>query len=117
MISLLGLLIVMDCFSLASMYKVISPPLLSHNNYNWIWEIPTLRKIRFFLWLCSHNRLPLNSFLHRLNIIPSSTCNICNHEEEDIYHIFFGCPIVLTFWSKFHITLPSFSEFLSEEFK
>ena len=35
----------------------------------WIWKIDTLPKIINFLWLCTHNSLPVRAFLARKGIL------------------------------------------------
>lgn len=60
-------------------------------DYSWVWKVPTLNKIKAFLWLVVHNTLPTTLMLSRRNISDTDICSICYKEKKDIEHIFFRC--------------------------
>lgn len=55
-------------------------------------------KIRSFLWLLAHNRLPTRQHLHRIGVIPDATCLFYLQSNESVNHIFLHCPNVKTCW-------------------
>ncbi|KAK4718341.1 hypothetical protein R3W88_016679 [Solanum pinnatisectum] len=73
---------------------------MSHNsdfnaniNYCWLWKLYCPNKIKLFLWLVTHYRLPTNQHLNSICIVPSPNCYFCG-EIETCKHIFMGCVIV-----------------------
>lgn len=78
--------------------KIVQPNTWSPES-RWIWKLRCPNKIKFFLWLSNHGRLPTKVYLHRLSIINDSNCAICN-APETLQHIFFQCPTVQIFWSQ-----------------
>lgn len=85
-------------FTVSTMYKILanfSPPIA---NFQWIWHLHIPPKIKFFLWLCCHNRLPTTTYLHRLGITQFPTCFLCHQSEETIFHILLHCPHAQSFW-------------------
>lgn len=63
------------------------------------------QKLKIFLWLLVHRRLPTATILNQRNII---TSNHCPHYgiEEDMHHIFFSCPKNLSIWGVLNINTP-----------
>lgn len=45
---------------------------------SWVWKINTFNKIKFFLWLCSYNRLPTKEYLHHIDIAPAPRSSLPN---------------------------------------
>ena len=67
-------------FSLRSAYLLarnLNPLNLETNPIAWVWKVEALPKVRFFLWLCLHNGVPIGEVLgsRGLNIDP--TCGLC----------------------------------------
>ena len=60
------------------------PPNPFHHSLIWKQNIPN--KIKFFLWLCAHHRLPTNPYLHHFGIVPESICTFYKQEDETISH-------------------------------
>lgn len=79
-------------FTSSSAYKLISSK-IHHNtvkkDFNWIWTMKIPNKIKHFLWLLNHNRLPCRSTLSRMDIPIEPTCKSCL--LEDTTHIFWWC--------------------------
>ena len=57
-------------------------------------------KLRWFQARLIHRILPTNKFLFFCKIKESPMCTFCHVEEESILHLFWECPVVLTFWEK-----------------
>ncbi|XP_019265527.1 PREDICTED: uncharacterized protein LOC109243087 [Nicotiana attenuata] len=91
-------------FSNSSAYSFLSRTttnLLSgeEGSFKWIWNLQTPNKIKYFIWLLTHKRLPTRSFLHSIGINCVPQCHYCDNEQEDIAHIFFECPNAVHFWN------------------
>lgn len=54
----------------------------------WIWRTQAPNKIKTFMCLLFHGRLPTN---HHLHTIVNPTCRFCERHNETIDHIFFHC--------------------------
>lgn len=63
-----------------------------------IWKAKIPNKIKTFLWLLLHGKTPTNSSLHSKGFNIPASCKICNHQWEDITHIFFQCSYATKFW-------------------
>lgn len=62
-------------------------------------EIHTPNKIKNFLWLLQHNKLPTNLHLSKLRLNIPPNCQICQTHTKDINHIFSSCTLTLGFWA------------------
>lgn len=69
-------------------------------NFKWIWKLPILSKIKIFIWLLCHDRLPTKVYLNRIGLIQSNTCAYCQDTEENIRHVFLECKNVTVFWEE-----------------
>lgn len=67
--------------------KSINHPGGRTGNWKWIWKIKSSNKLKHFLWLCVHDRLPTNKLRHSRHIAESSLCEICQKEEESTLHV------------------------------
>ncbi|KAL6226651.1 hypothetical protein ACLB2K_000612 [Fragaria x ananassa] len=63
-----------------------------------IWNIPTLPRIRIFLWKVLLGAAPTMYNLARRRIISSSVCPICGNAEETFEHLLLLCPWVDPIW-------------------
>lgn len=68
-----------------------------------IWRSAAPPRVKFFAWLMSKNRLPTRVNLHKKTILPTPTCELCNANLEDTYHIFLRCPMAAAFWNMIQI--------------
>jgi len=59
-------------------------------DYNWIWSLNCPNKIKYFMWLCNHNRLPTCHYLNSVGINIEPLCVMCSRPET-ITHIFLHC--------------------------
>lgn len=83
-----------DIFTIKSVRDLLNSSNDTYYHIHWIWSLNTLNKIKLFLWLCSHNRLPTNSHLHHLGIITNPSCPICHNAIDTITHVFLECHLV-----------------------
>ncbi|PWA92737.1 RNA-directed DNA polymerase, eukaryota, Reverse transcriptase zinc-binding domain protein [Artemisia annua] len=64
------------------------------------WEAWVPLKINILMWRIELDRLPTRMALQRRQIlIPSSTCPLCDVEDEDCSHIFVKCGFAFGVWS------------------
>lgn len=61
-------------------------------------DLNTLPKIKTFLWLCSHNKIPSNAHIYHLGLLTNANCAICNDEIENLTHILFDFPWLRKLW-------------------
>lgn len=70
------------------------------SNFSWIWKLPILPKIKAFLWLLYHDRLPTKAYLTNIHLIQNNTCTYCQNVEENIRHIFLLCENATAYWKE-----------------
>lgn len=66
----------------------------------WIWKAPCYNKIRFFIWKCTHNRLPKWKYLAHIENGISQDCPHCIQPESTI-HVLQDCHWAREFWIAF----------------
>ncbi|KAL0361209.1 UNVERIFIED_CONTAM: hypothetical protein Sradi_3805400 [Sesamum radiatum] len=71
-------------------------------------------KIRVFIWKLAMNAIPTGANL--LCMLPEivSVCPFCQHEDEDIKHVFLRCPIARLVWCLSHLRWAVVSEFQAD---
>ncbi|GLT27441.1 hypothetical protein SLA2020_024380 [Shorea laevis] len=80
-------------FSSASAHRILcSNSNVSSSDWGWVWKLPTLPKIKYFIWLLVHGKIKSMDFLHGLSIVQDPICKVCNNQVETLDHIFRGCP-------------------------
>ena len=57
-----------------------------------------------FMWLLLQGRIQCRSVLHRKNVLPDCTCEVCNEDDETPEHIISGCNLGKQFWEKLGAT-------------
>jgi exonuclease III len=101
------------CLKLA--YLLACKPLVGYlhdSPSNWIWKVPTSPRIRFFLWQCYHNSVPVRDTLVARGINIPNTCPRCLGPNESLLHVLRDCPDSSSFWHDLNIPsicLASFS--------
>ena len=55
-------------------------------------------KLRNFQFKLLHRRIVTNSFLHKIGIKNRNNCTFCEVERETLFHLFWSCRIVQSFW-------------------
>ncbi|KAM3236215.1 hypothetical protein P3L10_016252 [Capsicum annuum] len=79
-----------------------------------IWKANAPNKVKTFLCLLTHGKLPSNSYLSRIGLNIDPLCSYCYSSPETVNRIFFRCPNAVNFWrdlqlqatSTFLISLP-----------
>lgn len=79
------------------------------HNWSWIRKLPIPPKVKSFMWILQHNRLPTQHFLHSIGIIPSNVCQFFHTGQETTTHIF------LLYWHSvgLHTYTKSFQHWVS----
>ena len=85
-------------FSLGMAYRACLPPLDSDSDLRWIWKGQSEPKIKFFIWLVWHDKLPHKKCLHTRRIVQSPSCPRCQGPIEDSHHILRACPRIANIW-------------------
>lgn len=65
-----------------------------------IWKIPTIPKIRMFLWRAVSGALAVSERLISRGIPVDLMCKLCNKGPESIDHVLFHCDTAQDFWEK-----------------
>ncbi|GLT55617.1 hypothetical protein SLA2020_287220 [Shorea laevis] len=104
-------------FSLSSAYNLVCS-LAAHDEkeWLWIWKCLTLPKIKFFIWLLAHDRVPSRSLLSSRGINVPSTYPRCNIAPETTLHIIRDYPTVFPIWNLLPIPKPLLNSFHSNLF-
>lgn len=89
-------------FTFKSCYNALIGTIKSES-FSWIWKLPVPPKVRHFIWLCSHDRLPTTSYLHKIQIMPNIICPTCKAPSESTTHMFFQCSPTRTIWTNLGI--------------
>ena len=66
--------------------------------WNLIWRVKVPQKINNFTWKLMHDSLPTLLSLKNRGISTSSTCPLCNEEDESTTHLFLLCPFTRACW-------------------
>ena len=59
----------------------------------WIWKVPTIPKIKCFLWQCHHNSIPIRSTLAARGMHITLLCHIYEGSTESIVHVLRDCRV------------------------
>lgn len=78
-------------------------------NWDWIWKLPCLERIRTFVWQLSHNRLLTNLSQFCSHLTSSPGCPWCPEAEESISHLFRICPKARETWRSLVFVRKGFS--------
>ena len=66
--------------------------------YNWIWHLDIMPKLKIFLWQLCHTSLPTRGTLLNRGLQIDLICPLCNVEIEDVDHLFRRCSIAQEVW-------------------
>lgn len=58
-------------------------------------------KLKWFQIRITHRIISTNTFLYKIGIAASALCTFCNNEAEDLFHLYWTCPITSNFWKSF----------------
>jgi len=67
--------------------------------WNEIWKLQALPKIKFLLWRICNNTLLTKENLHKRNLLPDSTCQLCGKAPKTTEHLFILCDKTKHIWS------------------
>ncbi|KAK4740426.1 hypothetical protein R3W88_004123 [Solanum pinnatisectum] len=82
-------------------------------DFKWLWKLHCPNKIKHFLWLCQHYRLPTRAYLNSIDV--NKQCQICS-TTKTIKHIFLECKPAMKLWEELRVLNATYSytlEFLS----
>lgn len=85
-------------------------------NWNIIWKLDCPQKLRFFMWLVVHGRLPTNEYRVKIGIEGVEDCNICLLAIDSLDHLLRTCPKSQQVWSNI-IPLSKMNWFMNAPFK
>lgn len=71
-------------------------------DFNWIWALHCPNKIKYFICICHHSRLPTKNYLLKVRLAQNNQCHLCK-KSETIKHIFLECYKVRSLWRTFNI--------------
>ena len=71
-----------------------------------IWKVPTLPKIRTFLWRAASGAPAVAECLTAHGMPVDLTCKLCNQGSETIKHVLFQCTKAQELWREFDV-IPS----------
>jgi hypothetical protein len=73
--------------------------LLERRQWQMIWGLKCLGKVKQFLWRFTHNSLAVRRNLQRQGVkMETASCVMCNRSLEDGGHLFFNCKYVKQLW-------------------
>ncbi|XP_058741979.1 uncharacterized protein LOC131614412 [Vicia villosa] len=78
--------------------KKIPSNLSTDENWNNIWNIKTLARVKHLLWRICHDCLLSCMRLRQHHVQCSGACPFCGNNDEDVWHVFFGCLDTYTCW-------------------
>nr|POE48311.1 putative ribonuclease h protein [Quercus suber] len=88
-------------FSLKSAYlivKGINILNLETSPHNWVWRASTTRRIKFFLWLCTHHSIPTKEVLGSRGFFLDPMCELCGESPESILHTLRDYRVAKSVW-------------------
>jgi len=65
-----------------------------------IWKLQVPQRMRFFLWLTTHDRLLTNTHRVKRGLVDDPQCKGCLQEDEDRLHILRDCKYAREVWTK-----------------
>jgi ribonuclease HI len=68
---------------------------------DWIWNVGTNPRIKFFLWQCYHLSVPVRDTLASRGINIPTFCPRCSGPNETLIHLLRDCPDSIAFWNAF----------------
>jgi hypothetical protein len=75
-------------YSSQSLYKMINFRGVTLVYISVVWKLFVPRRVQFFLWLLSKNKLLTRDNLEKRRLVDDTTCLLCS-EPESIRHLFF----------------------------
>lgn len=66
--------------------------------WKWFWKLQLPQKLKTFIWLILHDKLPTNLLRNRRGMATSDLCPRCNSSSESTIHLFRDCPKAMSIW-------------------
>ncbi|KAK7827223.1 putative ribonuclease h protein [Quercus suber] len=66
----------------------------------WIWKVSTIPKIKYFVWQCLHESIPVSTVLAARGRDVSPVCQLCREGSESILLVLRDCHVARTLWLK-----------------
>ncbi|CAL1413350.1 unnamed protein product [Linum trigynum] len=88
-------------FTFRSTYELTKDedqPHFHHPIWRALWKVPSMHRVRTFLWLAARPRLLTNAERHRRHLTSNPTCKICGGHSETITHVLRDCPFDRATW-------------------
>ncbi|XP_058763267.1 uncharacterized protein LOC131636671 [Vicia villosa] len=82
----------------------------NNNPWKWVCHIPTLEKVKFFLWTTLYKSIPKRSILCHRGMLQTDLCPKCNQEAETTLHSLRDCEFATRFWKSISFLGPIFSQ-------
>ena len=98
-------------FNLKEAYKLVIMEVEGMYNGNFdgnlIWKVPTIPKLKYFLWQCHHKSILVCSTLaaKRMHITP--LCHFSEEDPESIVHVLRDCRVAQTLWTSLSPPMPN----------
>lgn len=90
-------------FDMKEVYKlaVIEMDGMFTGNFDgsWIWKVPTIPKIKCYLWQCHHNSIPVWSILAARGMHVTLQCHFCEGSAETIMHVLKDYCVAQNLWT------------------
>ena len=69
------------------------------------------QKLLIFLWLCSHNSIPVREVLGSRGFTIDQSCPLCNNHVETIDHLLRECHASVSFWNQLGVPSKAIQSF------
>ncbi|XP_028059243.1 uncharacterized protein LOC114262983 [Camellia sinensis] len=86
-------------FSTSSAYDLIIDHHNQEGDWGWIWKLKFPQKLKSFLWLVFHEKIPTNKMRNLRGLISDPNCPYCAN-VEDIEHLLWFCPQAIQIWCR-----------------
>lgn len=87
-------------YSIASCYEVLRRRKVRVQWASMVWSTGVMSRHSFIWWLTIHMKLKTRVFLQSRGMQISAECCFCNHDGENVSHIFFNCQFSKQIWKE-----------------
>lgn len=78
-------------------------------DWSLIWNLDVPPRVKIFLWRACRDCLPTRCQLQKKDTICSSLYVMCDHNLENLWHLFTFCPLTIECWEDQHL-LPNIED-------
>lgn len=88
-------------FSVKSCYRALSKDFREEDKVYWssIWRLKIPPKVKVFFWQVCSECIPTKDLLVKRKVRCDNLCDLCNEEQESIWHLFVDCSYVKQIWN------------------